>query len=298
METYEELETKITMMNSAEMLAFLHEKKLIKCEMICQGSCISMMKLEKDNKYIDKYVWRCYSKNCTNYQKRKSIRESSFFEEFGCAMKRILKVIIRYSSNQQRCSILESIDISQPTLKKILKKLVILMKQDTLSEPKLGGFGTTVQIDETMLNFKCKSHRGRAPENKTDALTMVEVSEGITKRAFIYIIPNKKIETIIPIIINNVFAGSTIFTDEHLTYQVLTRYGFVHKTVCHKYNFVNPTNGVHTQNIESFNNFLKHEIKKRKGVRTVDREEFCDEVTWLWNNKKQKLIRLFSLIKV
>ncbi|KCZ79051.1 hypothetical protein H312_03560 [Anncaliia algerae PRA339] len=35
---------------------------------------------------------------------------------------------------------------------------------------KLGGPGFVVQIDETMLNFKCKSHRGRTANNKTDAL--------------------------------------------------------------------------------------------------------------------------------
>ncbi|KCZ77920.1 hypothetical protein H311_01063, partial [Anncaliia algerae PRA109] len=36
------------------------------------------------------------------------------------------------------------------------------------------GPGSIVQIDETMMNFKCKSHRGRSTLNKTDALVIIE----------------------------------------------------------------------------------------------------------------------------
>jgi hypothetical protein len=34
-----------------------------------------------------------------------------------------------------------------------------------------------VQIDEIMLNYKCKSRRGRSPANKSDALVLCEVRE-------------------------------------------------------------------------------------------------------------------------
>ena len=42
-----------------------------------------------------------------------------------------------------------------------------------------------------MLKYKCKSHRGRSPNNKTDALCSVEVTNGIT-HAFATVIPDKK----------------------------------------------------------------------------------------------------------
>ena len=35
----------------------------------------------------------------------------------------------------------------------------------------MGGPGKIVQIDETMLNYKAKSHRGRSPSNKTDSVS-------------------------------------------------------------------------------------------------------------------------------
>jgi hypothetical protein len=73
------------------------------------------------------------------------------------------------------------------------------MKAPDYVDNKLGGPGCIVQIDETMLNYKCKSHRGRSPLNKTDSLEIVEVRNHIT-RVFACIIPNKISSTLIPII--------------------------------------------------------------------------------------------------
>ncbi|KCZ80089.1 hypothetical protein H312_02514, partial [Anncaliia algerae PRA339] len=109
----------------------------------------------------------------------------------------------------------------------------------------------------------CKSHRGRSPHNKTDALVMTEFTDRI-KRVFAVVIPDKRAETILPIICNNIINGSVIWTDEHKSYSPLTSKGFLHSTVCHKYNFVDKETGTHTQVVESFNNCIKIAIKKEK----------------------------------
>ncbi|KCZ81974.1 hypothetical protein H312_00617, partial [Anncaliia algerae PRA339] len=62
-----------------------------------------------------------------------------------------------------------------------------------------GGPGFIVQIDETMLNYKCKSHRGRSPGNITDAMCIVEVGNNIC-RAYAIVIENKRAEYLLPII--------------------------------------------------------------------------------------------------
>ncbi|KAG0441075.1 hypothetical protein DMUE_1312 [Dictyocoela muelleri] len=113
-----------------------------------------------------------------------------------------------------------------------------------------------------MLNYKCKSHRGRSPQNRTDALCIVECIGGI-QRAYACIISDKKMETIVPIINNVVTPGSIIWTDEHRSYSRLSD-NFEHSTVCHKYEFVNYNTGTNTQAIKSFNNCLKYEIKNQK----------------------------------
>ena len=131
-----------------------------------------------------------------------------------------------------------------------------------LKEPisvKFGGPDKHVQIDETMLNYKCKSHRGRSPTNRTDALCIVEYNGKIT-RVFACVIPNKLQSTLVPIICNNVASGSIISTDEHKSYSCLSKFDFTHRSVCHKYNFVDRETGVNTQAVESLNNYVKMAI--------------------------------------
>lgn len=108
------------------------------------------------------------------------------------------------------------------------------MPATDFSVDKLGGPGLIVEVDETMLNFKCKSHRGRTANNRTDALCIVETNVG-RKRVFACIIQDKKATTLIPIICANVASHTIIRTDEHKSYSSLFKYEYIHETVCHKY---------------------------------------------------------------
>ncbi|KAG0438093.1 hypothetical protein DMUE_3309 [Dictyocoela muelleri] len=104
-----------------------------------------------------------------------------------------------------------------------------------------------------MRNYKCKSHRGRSSTNRTDALCIVEVINGIS-RGFAKVISDKTRKTILPIILSQVTPNSTIWTNEQRTYGILNSYDFRHDTVCHEFNFINQLSGVNTQAVESFHN--------------------------------------------
>jgi hypothetical protein len=67
--------------------------------------------------------------------------------------------------------------------------------------------------------------------------------------------------------------------------------------VCHKYEFVDRVTNVHTQAIESFHSCLKYEIKKRKGVRTCERQEFLKEFCFYFNNRENFAEIVMSMIK-
>ena len=149
------------------------------------------------------------------------------------------------------------------------------------------------------MNFKCKSHRGRSPLNRTDALCIVEVdSEGHISRAFAKVIPNKKAETIISLFLKNVLIGATFFTDEHPSYSSLSSLGYIHKNVCHKYKFVDTETGAHTQNVESFNNCLKCGIKNQMGVKTIRRQLFLNWYCYFLNNQLNFFDAVVDLIKI
>ncbi|KCZ74196.1 hypothetical protein H311_04840, partial [Anncaliia algerae PRA109] len=73
---------------------------------------------------------------------------------------------------------------------------------------------------------------------------------------------------------------------------------FVYHTVCHKHNFVDKLTQVHTQAIECFNNELKYEIKRRKGVKNNLRKNFLIEFIWFFNHRNDTFNSLLRLIKV
>ncbi|KCZ78860.1 hypothetical protein H311_00096 [Anncaliia algerae PRA109] len=74
--------------------------------------------------------------------------------------------------------------------------------------------------------------------------------------------------------------------------------GFIHGTVCHKYEFINKETRVNTQAIESFNNYLKYYIKMKKGIEPQRREHFLIEFVWKFNSKENLVSNLFDLIKI
>ena len=79
------------------------------------------------------------------------------------------------------------------------------------------------------------------------------------------IVESRSSNVLIPIINQVVKAGNIIHSDEWKTYRSLAdNDAYYYATVCHKYNFVDPISGVHTQHLESYNNRLKREIGARK----------------------------------
>ncbi|MGL6008944.1 MAG: transposase [Culicoidibacterales bacterium] len=73
---------------------------------------------------------------------------------------------------------------------------------------------------------------------------------GCIVKAFAKIIPNKAMTTLIPIICSQVAPNTIIHTDEHCSYSGLSAFNYTHKTVCHKYSFINRENGCNTQAVD------------------------------------------------
>ncbi|KAG0441583.1 hypothetical protein DMUE_0937 [Dictyocoela muelleri] len=292
----DDFENMLIRFNNTELLDYLMSENYIKKEVIC-NECHTCMELKKFKVVKDGFAWRCMSVCCKSYKKRQSIRAGSFFENFNISFLQIFKILIRFSTDVPQHSINKSFGISIRTIKKVKVSFLKRVGRFDFKDDKLGGVNKEVQVDETSLNFKVKSHRGRSATNKTDAICIVELNEKIT-RAYACVIPNKKASTMIPIICDNVASGSTIRTDEHRSYSSLSKLGYTHQKICHKYNFVEPTTGINTQAVESFNNEVNLEIKRRKGIKTELRQEYLNEFIWKFNNKKERLHIILSIIKM
>ncbi|KAG0436214.1 hypothetical protein DMUE_4332 [Dictyocoela muelleri] len=88
-----------------------------------------------------------------------------------------------------------------------------------------------------MMNYKAKTHIGRSPINKNDALCIMEFDTEI-KSVFACTIDNKEQFTIVPIICSQVESNSIIWTCDHGGYCNLKDLFRDHGTVIHKYNFI------------------------------------------------------------
>lgn len=290
------MEQNVLKKNAKELIEFMMELNLLERSYDCI-ECLNVCRLVAYTRNKDGMAWRCMNPRCKRYKKYTSLRINSFFAGWTISLPYFLRIICRYACNTQRFSINRSFDIAENTILKVINALVSKMPTPNFVDNKLGGPGFIVQIDETMLNYKCKSHRGRSPSNYTDALCIVEVKDGHVTRAYACVIPNKAASTTLPIIQSQVVPNSIIWTDEHKTYTALSKNGYNHSTVCHKYNFV-AHDGTNTQSVESFNNCIKLEIKRRKGVWTIKREEFLKEVCFLFNHRHNLLDELINLLKI
>ena len=72
---------------------------------------------------------------------------------------------------------------------------------------------------------------------------------------------------------------------------------FEHKSVVHKYKFVDYLEKVLNQNIESYNNKIKLRIKQMKGLYESERENFLLEFMWLDGNSLNAFGKILDLFK-
>jgi len=277
--------------NSLELVQWLIDKKLIKDSQTCM-QCNQLMRLVSDTTISDGMKWRC-SKNKTTL----SIRTGSWLSTFKISLRALIKAILFWSRCFNFVDISKSVKISAPVYIRLRKFLISKISDYyILNLIKLGGPNVIVQVDETKLNHNVKSHRGRGPIRPAWCLCIVDTST-MPARGFATMIPDRTAATIIPIIEQVVRPRSIIHTDEARVYKTL-RHNFEHSSVCHKYNFVDPFTGVHTQHVESYNNKIKNSIKNMRGIDEEKREDFLKEFMFLDQFKKTAFEQILELLNL
>lgn len=92
-------------------------------------------------------------------------------------------------------------------------------------------FSGKVEADESYFGGKMKGgKRGRGSENKTPVFGVAQREQGQIKTVQVENVQKRTLE---PIITETVEAGSTMYTDELLSYNGLTKLGYQHETVKH-----------------------------------------------------------------
>ena len=96
------------------------------------------------------------------------------------------------------------------------------------------------------------------------------------------IVQNRTAATLLPLIQAHVLPGTTVYSDEWSAYRRVQSLPNVqsYQTVNHSLHFVDPTTGVHTQNVESYWARVKLRFKRMKGVDARQLPSYLDEFMW------------------
>ena len=99
---------------------------------------------------------------------------------------------------------------------------------------------------------------------------------------FIVTVPDRRAQTLLPIMQRHLRKGTTIYSDSWVAYRSVQQLPAVsqHGMVKHSLNFVDPVSDVHTQNVESYWNRVKTKFKKMKVVHEAMLMSYLDEFMW------------------
>lgn len=150
----------------------------------------------------------------------------------------------------------------------------------------IGGPGHIVEIDESKF-YTRKYNRGRILA-KSEGWVFGGIDRS-SKECFMVRVSDRSKETLIPIIQRYIKPGTTIVSDEWRAYSRLEEFGYTHKTICHKRNFVDPKDpSVHTQNIEISWRYAKATYPQRHTSEDL-RESYLQE--FLYRRKYKDTFR-------
>ncbi len=244
---------------------------------ICGNKMSQIRKKSKKGDIIPS--WRCSKKLC---RVTRSIRSTNRFFTYrdiknrarcNLSLKEILLIVYHFVYSQDT---MEQLMVKTGHGKHTIVDWMNMCREVCSfainSRPKMVGTSDQpVQIDESYFQGRRKYNRGRLLLGDKKAAMAQEKESGAkdddadddeSKGPWVfglyerkdsirfYLVENRKSSTLIPLILDNVKSGSTIVSDEWAAYKQIPKHGFVHETVNHKKNYVNPETGFHTQAIE------------------------------------------------
>ncbi|KAK4476182.1 hypothetical protein MN116_001396 [Schistosoma mekongi] len=78
-------------------------------------------------------------------------------------------------------------------------------------------------------------------------------------------IRDRSATTLLALVEKYILPGTIIYSDNFKAYELLSNMGYVHKVVMHRKRFVDPSTGVHTNNIESMWSRVRYHLRPHYG---------------------------------
>lgn len=223
---------------------------------------------------------------CYGCRKQFGVKVGTIFHDSKISLRKWFVAIYLVTSHKKGISSYQlgrDLKISQKSAWFILQRI-----RETYN-PSEEVFTDAVEVDETYIGGKEKNKhlskrtegtQGRSIKTKTPVLGIFQ------RNGLVYAIPVKdtKAKTILPIMVDKVQAGATVYTDEYRAYSTLSK-SFNHDFVRHSADqYVN--GDVHTNNIENFwSQFSRTIFGTYHHVSPKHLGRYVNEQTFRFNNR-------------
>jgi transposase-like protein len=243
----------------------------------------------KDVRFLaTRRIWECKSKHA---KRQFSIKVNTIFEDSPISLDKWLVAVWMIANCKNGVSSYEihrAIGVTQKSAWFMLHR--IRKALDVGSFHKLGGGPENeVEVDETFVGGKLRNmHKDKkiiynkrgGTYGKTIVMGLLDRGRGEVRAR---VVVDTKRDTLQPQVLKNVKHGSTVYTDEAVTYQGLA-HKYVHDVINHMEKYVNGR--VHTNGIENFWSLLKRGIGGTYvAVEPFHLFRYVDEQVFRYNNR-------------
>jgi len=255
------------------LMKFLCDSNLINRRRRClHRNCRRYMCLIRDRSSADHFRFRC--PKCKSLQ---SVRKGSFFEQTRLTIPQALYITCCWACKVPVKSASFMSNVCDRSVSLWYAFLREKCSESLMTTPNysFGGPGVVVQIDESLV-AKRKYNVGHLVQPQW----VFGLYDTSTKLGHIQLVDDRSAGTLIPIIQRCVRPGTTIFSDQWSAYRGLQSLGYVHHTVNHSQNFIDPNTGTCTNAIEAYWSRVKRNIKLHWLSRRDQLPLRIDEFLW------------------
>jgi transposase-like protein len=257
-----------------------------------------------DAAYLPKLQkWQCKS---AHQSRQFSARVGTIFEDSPIALEKWLVALWMVCNCKNGISSYEihrTIGVTQKTAWFMLHRIRLAMQSGSLM--KMGGNGSEVEVDETLIGGKAiNMHKGRkllmqqirSERERGDVAPGKTAVQGLLDRGQrtirALVVPNVKRSTLQDAVLTGVQGGARLYTDEAVAYDKLAEH-YIHETVNHSEEYVRGR--VHTNGLENFWSLLKRHLRGTYvAVEPFHLFRYLDEQVFRYNNRggKKKINRV------
>lgn len=242
----------------------------------------------KKVKFLEKYNrWQCGSRHAN---RQFTAKTGTIFEDSPLGLDKWLAAmwqVVNCKNGVSSYEVHRAIGVTQKTAWFMDHRIRFALKSGDDSSL-LGGQGTEIEIDETFVGGKIQNMHKDRRQKFGGGITGKTVVQGILDRGLrevrAKVVPDIKRETLQNAILDNVHAGSMVYTDDAVAYDKLSE-NFVHEIVNKTESYVRGR--VHVNGMENFWSLLKRGLKGTYvAVEPFHLERYVDEQVFRYNHRK------------